>query len=89
MPLVAHTKLKTSRNVNRLAEQSFGMCNIHKDRILFDIFRVIPVEEERRRRRRKKMSKIEIFKFSFLNLVKGLWNFLSRFSIRIAKGSSL
>ena len=34
------------------------------------------------------MNNIEIFKFGFFELVKGEWNFWSRYSIRILKGSS-
>ena len=50
---------------NRLARQLFGMLKICKDRILFELCLWKKKEEERR----KKMSKIEIFKLGFLNLL--------------------
>ena len=51
---------------NRLAEQSFGMFNIHKDYILFKLCLA-----KKKERSRKSMNKINIFKFHFLDLVKG------------------
>ena len=35
--LVAHTKLKTSMEINRVARQSFGILKIRKDRIIFEL----------------------------------------------------
>ena len=49
----------------------------------------MPAEEQRRKKKKKKKKKkIEIFKFGFSTSVKVNMNFWSRFSIRIAKGSS-
>ena len=63
-PLVAQTKLKARMGSNRLARQSFGMFKVRKDRILFKLF--LSKKKEIR-----KMNKIEIFKFGFLDSVKG------------------
>ena len=63
---VAHTQLRTSRNDSPLAEQSFGVSNIHIHRIVFELC----VEKKKERKR----NKIEIFMFAFLDLVKGLQN---------------
>ena len=72
---------------NWVARQSFGMLKIRKGRIL------LSYACERRKKedeeRRKKMNQIEIFKFVFFKPVKGYWNYWSRYSIRILKGSSL
>ena len=42
------------------------MCNIHKDRILFEIFLW-----KKKKKKKKKMNETELFRFGFLNLVKG------------------
>ena len=60
---VAHMKIKTRMESNRLARQSFGMLIIPKDRILFELPYACGG-------RRKKMNKIEVFKFGFFNLLK-------------------
>ena len=59
--------------------QSFGMFNIHKDRILFELS--LAKKKEGKRRERKRMNKIEIFKFGLLDLVsRTFWTLLAELS---------
>ena len=49
LALVAHTKLKTRMERNRLARQLFAMLKIRKDHILFELCLWKEKEEEERK----------------------------------------
>ena len=67
-PLVAHTKLKTSRNVT--GEQGSRLvCVIFAYTVYFSSY--TSGRRKKEEERRKKMDKIEIFVFGFLQLEKG------------------
>ena len=66
MLVVTRTPPQTRNGRCPVAEQTFGMCNIHINTTVFEL----SLSVKKRKKERKKLNKIEIFMRGFLSIGK-------------------